>query len=159
MSGIWSTTDHVDLLKAIRKLHPESGFVLCPGLNFSKFSSDIEYSKTLRKWSLPFSRYDSQQCLLFHKPSHVRTTSKSTTDQAITPSMCLWCRRLVVVLRQIKEHHQQLPHTVKDSWTSVSSNYRTSYLHKEQKAKRHSSYMSETEKLFLSLFKLIVAMM
>ena len=119
-SGSWSITCMDAIISILEQLQAQSGYVVCPGVNFVLFQDKIRVMKSLRSWGIPFNRHDSAKCLMWHKPKQLRS-SQYSINLAIKREMCSECRSLVNELRRQHKKANDIPDCVRDKRRSASS--------------------------------------
>ena len=134
--GSWidSLPPHREICDYFDTFLENSGYLICPGIiNFqAEFRETVRFKpKHLRVWSHPFSRYDSEECSLWLKPSNERLPGQSPLMNT-----CPKCRLLYRSLTAIKKRSLEASPHHKQKWTEPSSNRPLKYLSPASQAKR-----------------------
>ena len=134
-SGSWldSPPPHNSICNTLSTLLASSGYVLCPGIRDfrSEFSKTVRFSpKHLRVWT-QVSRYDSEECSMWLKPSNNKIPAGS-----VLMNTCKACRLLYRSLVAIKGRLLEASPDHKDKWAHPSSNRPLKYLSPASQSKR-----------------------
>ena len=149
-SGSWSITCMDAIISILEQLQAQSGYVVCPGVNFALFQDKIRVMKSLRLWGIPFNRHDSAKCLMWHKPKQLRS-SQYSSDLAIKREMCSECRSLVTELRRQHKKATDIPDCVRDKRRSASSDMKELYMSPQSLAKKRRNQSRERKAMQKSL--------
>ena len=127
-TGNWRlTSGHpTELNQLLDTMLPASGYVPCPGLrNYqAEFGEFVRFhTKNLREWSLPFSRYDSNTCLLWHLPNNVKQSMSSPLFNC-----CPNCKSLFHELNALKKRAESSSPGHKQKWIDTSCKRPIKYL-------------------------------
>ena len=152
-SGSWlfSEPPHTEITTQLDTLLPSSKFILCPGIrDYEKeFGESVRFqSKNLRVWTIPHQRHDSNQCLLWHKPSNVQLSADSPLHNC-----CTNCKALYHNLQAIKKRALSSSPSHKEKWTEPSSNRPLKYLSPASQVKKLARKGKEVKRLQKALSK------
>ncbi len=91
---------------------------------------------------IPLKRYDSQSCVMWHKPNNTRISSDSPMYNT-----CSMCKGLTNELKAIKHRAEATSPSVKEMWKESSSNRPIKFLSPSSQATRHTNNVKERYKL------------
>lgn len=148
-SGSWkeSHPPHADICDLLNTLLANSGYCLCPGIrNFdNEFGETVRFQpKHLRVWTHPHSRYDSEECVLWLKPSNLRLPADSSLRNT-----CPACRLLYRSLVAIRGRALEASPDHKEKWSDPSSNWPLKYLSPASQAKRTVKGSEQRRKVYI----------
>ena len=150
-TGVWKDTpSQDDMNTCLDTLLSNAGYLLCPGIeNYeSDFKPFIRFeSKHLRCWNHPLKRYDSDSCLMWHKPLNEKKTNVGMSG------VCRNCKKLHHDLSVLKNRAESASPGHKDKWTDPSSNRPMKYLSPDSRAVRFGKMTKERTCLRKSLSK------
>ena len=121
--------------EVLNLIDSRSGYRLCPGLLPKWYEDKVEttrvHRKNIRVFEVPFKRYESVHCLLWHEPNN-------RYHQLGDPlyDVCLECKKEAKRLLQNCEYAVRIDQEVKDSRRDPSSNYPVSGLSPASQAVR-----------------------
>ena len=152
-SGSWLSSEppHTEITTQLNTLLPNSKFILCPGIREygKEFGESIRFqSKNLRVWTHPHQRHDSNQCLLWHKPSNFQLSVDSPLY-----GLCTNCKILYHDLQAIKKRVLSSSPLHKEKWTEPSSNHPLKYLSPASQVKKLARKGVEVRRLQKALSK------
>ena len=144
------TKDHQSLLNLIED---SSGYVLCPGIEPEWYEQRVKTAgyqrEEVREFHLPVKRYESVECLLWHKPCNTYTQLEDHLFNVFS-SCNEECRRVV----QNAERSLCTDETIKDARRSVLSKYPMSKLSPNSQTvkikrikKENQAYKQKVQKL------------
>lgn len=127
------------------QLSVKSGYTLCPGIG--QYPPELRFkTKNLREWGIPFTRADSQMCLLWHLPNNEKYPHGDKLRD-----VCTACRRLSHDIRQLLQKSKIVPECKKESRLHVSSNYPLKYLSPDSRAARVARITKDRKNLSAKL--------
>ena len=134
--GCWmeSLPPHREIGDYLETFLKHSGYIICPGLvNFeTEFGVTVRFKpKHLRVWSNPITRYDSEECSLWLRPSN-----HHLPDQSPLINTCSNCRLLHRSLTAIKKRALETSPHHREKWTEPTSNRPFKYLSPTSQVKR-----------------------
>ena len=141
ITGSWQTggPPTKEMKALLDSLLPSSGYTLCPGIRDyqSQYGTIIRFqSKNLREWSLPFRRFDSVNCIMWHRP----VNQQLCHDQSPRLDCCSNCKTLIRHLTALKKKAESTPLAQKQEWLKPSSNRQLKFLSPtSQKERQHRS--------------------
>lgn len=139
------TFNYAEVITYLQQLVHTSGYAICPGIR--EYPSVIRFkTKHLREWGTPFSRLDSDSCLLWHVPNNLRYPTGDPLRDA-----CVECRKLTYEISRLAERAVITSDEEKLSRTSVSSNYPLKYLSPSSKTARVSKIGRERKNLLAKM--------
>ena len=129
----WGVLKETVFSQLLKDVSGETDKVMCPGL--TKYYPEIHENlstgpKGARAWSFPFSRVDSERCLLFHQNRHQNLNSPLFKVCDNCKCKVLKHRMEITVRKQInkcKDKGQEVK--LKTNWRFLSLKSRLSLLH------------------------------
>ena len=133
-----------DLCKLIEKISESSPFKFCPGLDFDKYTKDyadiLRYdSKSVKLMSEPFTRVESNHCLMWHKLA--KNSSIFEKDQE--EILCQPCKKMKSHLAQRVRAALKVTPEEKEARLEVSSRCPLSSLSPASQKKRKGKLVKE----------------
>ena len=113
----------------------DGSYKLCPGLPTGWYEEKLEVTrvnrKSIRVFDLPVQRYESMNCLLWHKPNNRYTQMGDPLYD-----VCQECKGEAKRTTQVFEYAVQVDPQVRDARRDPSSNYPVSNLSPENREVR-----------------------
>ena len=148
-TGDWKFSDEfprpTELMGILDSMLANSGYVLCPGVRDyqAQFGEHVRFrTKSLREWNVPLARYDSSNCLLWHKPSNIKQPTSSAVFDC-----CLNCKTLLHDLTILKKRADSTSPGHKEKWLDTSSNRPFKYLSPASQKERLTRLSQEKRNL------------
>ena len=123
-TGDWKFSDELprptELMEILDSVLLNPGYVLYPGVHDYKaqFGEHVQFrTKSLQEWNVPLARYDSNNCLLWHKSSNIKQPTSSAVSHC-----CLNCKTLIHNLIILKKRVDSTSPGLKEKWQDTSSN-------------------------------------